>query len=99
MTAYLIVMAEVFDADGLRNGYGKAVLPLLKKFGGRYLVRGGKPEGLEGETDTRRTIIVEFPTMEALRAFWGSSEYAEVKKLRGGLAKLDVWAMPGTDIT
>lgn len=70
MPAYMIAMTKVFDAEGLAEGYGKAVLPLIKKFGGRYIVRGGRPELFEGELDPRRTIIVEFPTMEALRAFW-----------------------------
>ena len=98
MPAYMIAMTKMFDAQAMADGYGKAVLPLIRKFGGRYIVRGGKPELFEGSLDPRRTIIVEFPDMEALRAFWHSSEYAEVKKLRQGLAQLDVWSMPGTDV-
>ena len=48
---------------------------------------------LEGEHDGRRLIVFEFPSMEALRAFWQSPEYAEVKRLRAGAARIDAWAV------
>ena len=74
--------------------YRQAVMPLIEAFGGRH-VRGGTVELLEGRDDARRTALFEFPSMEAVRAFWNSPEYGPVKELRSGAAQLEVWAIPG----
>jgi uncharacterized protein (DUF1330 family) len=49
---------------------------------------------LEGAHDGRRFVVFEFPSMDAVRAFWGSSQYKDVKRLREGAARIDVWAVP-----
>ena len=49
---------------------------------GRYLVRGGKFETLEGEWDVGRLVVLEFPSMEQLLRFYNSPEYAPLIKLR-----------------
>jgi uncharacterized protein (DUF1330 family) len=51
-------------------------------------------EVLEGSHDGRRLIVFEFDSMDAIRSFWRSKEYAAVKPLRFGAAKIDVWAVP-----
>lgn len=96
MPAYLTVQIR-FTADrSAIAAYRDAVGPLSQRFGARYLVAGGaKVEALEGTHDGRSLVIFEFPTMERLHAFWNSPDYAEVKKLREGIAELDVWAVPG----
>lgn len=96
MPAYLIVQIR-FTADRSSfAAYRDAVGPLSQRFGGRYLVAGGAPvEALEGAHDGRSLVILEFPSMDRLHAFWDSPDYAEVKRLREGLAELDVWAVPG----
>jgi uncharacterized protein (DUF1330 family) len=50
---------------------------------------------LEGAANDRSMVIFEFPSMDALKAFWNSPEYVPVKKLRERAGKLDVWAVPG----
>ena len=50
---------------------------------------------LEGEHDTRPVVMFEFPSMEAIHAFWNSPDYVPIKKLRDGIATLNVWAFPG----
>jgi uncharacterized protein (DUF1330 family) len=70
-------------------------VPLIEKHGGKFIVRGGTVEALEGRHDGRRMVVFEFPSMEALKTFWDSPEYGPVKKLREGAAVLDVWAVQG----
>jgi uncharacterized protein (DUF1330 family) len=94
MPAYLIVQIKITRQQGWPE-YRDAVGPLTERFGGRYIVRGADVEVLEGSHDGRRVVVFEFPSMEAIRNFWNSAEYAEVKKLREGSGELDVWAVLG----
>ena len=94
MAAYLVVQINITRPEAW-PAYRAAVGPLVEQFGGRYLVRGAEVEVLEGSHDGRRLVIFEFPSTEAIRRFWQSPEYAEVKKLREGAAELDAWAVPG----
>lgn len=56
---------------------------MIERFGGRYLVRGGKMEVMEGAVDGERVVVVEFPTIEDARAFYTSPDYAPLIALRG----------------
>lgn len=96
MAAYLIVQIRFTAERSAFAAYRDAVGPLSKQFGGRYLIAGAATvEVLEGAHDGRSLVVFEFPSMQQLRAFWDSSEYADIKKLRDGIAELDVWAVPG----
>ena len=64
-------------------------------FGGKFAAKGAKVEVLEGEHDTRTVVMFEFPTMEAIHAFWNSPDYVPIKKMREGIATLNVWVFPG----
>ena len=91
MTAYMIVIAKVADRDAFIHGYGAAAGRLVAQFGGKYVLRGPRAELLEGEFgDGASVVISEWPDKDAARAFWHSPEYAEVKKLRLGLADVQV---------
>jgi uncharacterized protein (DUF1330 family) len=57
--------------------------------------RGGKVEVLEGQPDGRSMVVFEFPSTEAIHAFWNSPEYVPVKMLRQGAATVNVWAVAG----
>jgi uncharacterized protein (DUF1330 family) len=94
MAAYLMVQGTVSDPAQYQV-YAKAVVPLIAKHGGKFIMRGGNLEALEGRHDGRRLVVFEFPSMEALKAFWDSPEYVPVKKLRERAAVLDVWAVEG----
>jgi uncharacterized protein (DUF1330 family) len=93
-TAYLIVQIKITREEGWPE-YRQQVSALFAKHGGRYVVRGGPVEVLEGSYDGRRLIVFEFPSMDVIRSVWHSPEYAEVKKLRECSGTLDVWAVPG----
>ena len=100
MASYMIVQIRFTSDRALFAQYRDAVGPLAAEFGGRYLVAGGaKVEVLEGEHDGRSFVMFEFPSTQAVHAFWNSPRYAEVKKLRAGLADLDVWVIPGVPET
>ncbi len=93
MTAYMIVQTTIIDAAQFGK-YREAVMPLIASFGGKH-VRGGTAELLEGQQEGRGIALFEFPSLEAIHAFWNSSEYTTVKEIRRGAATLDVWAVPG----
>jgi len=100
MAAYMIVLAKIADRERFLSGYGQAAAALIQKHGGRYLLRGPGVQVLEGDWgDGAGAVISEWPDMAALRAFWDSAEYAEVKKLREDIADCRVWAVEAPKIT
>jgi uncharacterized protein (DUF1330 family) len=92
---YLLFRSEFPDPDAIKP-YGRAVVPLAAKFGGRFIALADRPEPVEGQPDTRRVVILEFPSLAAARAFWDSPEYAEVKTLREGLGTVEAVLFEGT---
>lgn len=78
---YVLVDIEVHDADAY-DRYKAMAQAAVEGFGGRYLVRGGAAEVLEGEWPARRVVVLEFPTVARAREWWGSEDYAPAKALR-----------------
>jgi uncharacterized protein (DUF1330 family) len=81
MPAYVVVQVDVKDPARYEN-YKVMVPPSLEKFGGKFVVRGGKTETVEGDWAPKRFVIVEFPSVERAKAWWNSPEYAAAKALR-----------------
>jgi uncharacterized protein (DUF1330 family) len=94
MSAYLVVDIVVTDASAYEE-YRKHVPPLIASHGGKYLVRGGATELLEGTTQPNRTVLLEFPSMERLKAFYSSAEYAPFKQMRIDAARSNIFAVEG----
>jgi uncharacterized protein (DUF1330 family) len=87
----MIVIAKIADRDAFINGYGTAAAKLVAQFGGKYVLRGPGAELLEGDFgDGASMVISEWPDKAAVHAFWNSPAYAEVKKLRDGIADVQV---------
>lgn len=80
MPAYLLAQIEVTD-PALFAEYSARVPDVVRAHGGRYVIRGGTAEPLEGEPP-QRVVLLEFPTGDAARAFWDSDAYAPLKALR-----------------
>lgn len=81
MAAYFIVEVEVTDPvayDRYRPLAGASVA----RHGGKFIVRGGKTESLEGGWDPKRIVVLEFPSMDAAKAFYHSPDYQEALKIR-----------------
>jgi uncharacterized protein (DUF1330 family) len=91
MPAYMIVTAKIKDREAFIQGYGAAAARLVTQFGGKYVLRGPGAELLEGDWgDGASMVISEWPDKDAAKAFWNSSEYAEARKLREGVADVQV---------
>jgi uncharacterized protein (DUF1330 family) len=95
MPSYFIVQGTIKD-EAQYQKYVQAVVPFIASFGGRLVARRAKVEVLEGEHDERPVVMFEFPNLDAIRAFWNSPDYVPIKKLREGVATLNVWAFAGS---
>lgn len=81
MPAYLIAEIEVTDPSAYEPY--KALTPAaIARYGGRFIVRGGKVETREGDWKPQRLVVVEFPSMDAARKFYDSPEYAPALAIR-----------------
>jgi uncharacterized protein (DUF1330 family) len=83
MTAYVISEVEPRDA-ALFERYRAMAPATIERYGGRYIVRGGEADVVEGGPPAKTIIIVEFPSMARAREWYGSPEYAACLKVRAG---------------
>ena len=81
MAAYVIGEIDVTD-PAVYDDYRKQVLATVEKYGGRFAVRGGKVEALEGGWAPKRIVVLEFPSLEQATKWYRSPEYAPLIKLR-----------------
>jgi uncharacterized protein (DUF1330 family) len=94
VTAYLIGDIEVLDPVAYEQ-YRQRVPALIEAHGGRYLVRGAHAEVLEGDWTPKRSVVLAFPDMQALRGFWDSAEYRPLRAIRERAAKSNLVAFEG----
>jgi uncharacterized protein (DUF1330 family) len=94
MPAYLIADVEVHDQNVYAE-YRRQVLPLIQQHGGRFIVRGGAFEVLEGEWQPQRLVIIEFPDTATLKGWYRSPEYAKLIELRQGASRGSIVAVEG----
>jgi uncharacterized protein (DUF1330 family) len=95
MPAYIIARVDVTDWDRYRE-YTRATPEVIARYGGKFLVRGGRTVTLEGEPENRRLVVIEFPSLEKAQEFYHSPEYSRVKGLRAGAAIGQFLAVDGT---
>jgi uncharacterized protein (DUF1330 family) len=82
MSAYVISeVDDVRDPAGFEI-YRSLAAKAITHYGGRYLIRGGAVDLIEGGPPPKTIIVVEFPTMQRLREWYASPEYAEALKVR-----------------
>jgi uncharacterized protein (DUF1330 family) len=94
MPAYIIARVEVTDWPKYRQ-YTLATPDVIARYGGKFIVRGGQMTTLEGEAETRRLVVIEFPSMAKAQEFFHSPEYSRVKELRAGAALGQFLAVDG----
>jgi uncharacterized protein (DUF1330 family) len=94
MAAYLVADVEVLDA-GAYEQYKQALPASLEPFGARYVVRGGAAEVLEGDWNPARLVIIEFPDMARLKAWYASPAYRPLIALRQRCARARLLAIEG----
>ncbi len=81
MAAYVLVDVEITDPIEF-DDYRKKVPDSLAPYGGRFIIRGGATEILEGDWAPKRVVVIEFPDRSAAKAWWSSAEYADAKAQR-----------------
>jgi uncharacterized protein (DUF1330 family) len=89
MSAYFVVEIETVDPQEMAE-YRALIPPVVEAFGGRFLVRGGAVETLEGDWVPPRLVVLEFPDLATARTFYNSELYEPLKRmrLRAGRSKL-----------
>jgi uncharacterized protein (DUF1330 family) len=81
MAAYLVVEVTDISDAGPVGQYGEQVPPVVERYGGRYIARGPATV-LEGNHQPMMIVLVEFPSVEQLQAFYNSDDYTPLKALR-----------------
>jgi uncharacterized protein (DUF1330 family) len=94
MAAYLYASIEIIDSAAY-DDYRKGVPAVIAAYDGRYLARGGATLRLEGDAPAARLVILEFPDMARLRAFYDSPEYRPLLAIRQRTARSTVTAIEG----
>jgi uncharacterized protein (DUF1330 family) len=94
VAAYVVYQGEVTDPERYEEYKTKAAASIVAA-GGRYLVRGGDVEVLEGEAPAGRTVVLEFPTMQAAIEWYRGDDYTEIRKLREGAARARMYVVDG----
>ena len=78
---YVIAQINVTDLEAYPD-YVAKVGPVVARFGGEFLVRGGRSESHEGAPPGKRNVLIRFPSFERARDWYHSKDYAEAKALR-----------------
>ncbi len=94
MSAYIIVDVKVTDLQTYQ-GYTKLVPATVEAYGGKFIVRGGKAETLEGDWQPNRVVVLEFASVEKAKAWWNSDEYREPKALRHSASEAQMIVVEG----
>ena len=94
MAAYVLAEIEITNPDGYKE-YTAAVPATIARYGGRFLVRGGAAEPLEGDWPKLRRVVIEFPSMEQAKKWFASPEYEKPLAMRRANSKGRLLLMEG----
>ena len=94
MAAYLLVDVQVEDPEKYEE-YKAQVPPSLEAYGGRFLVRGGQAETIEGDWTPGRFVMLEFPSVAQAKAWYDSEEYRDPRALRWSASSANMILVEG----
>jgi uncharacterized protein (DUF1330 family) len=94
MPAYVIVEIDVIDPVGYEE-YKQLASATVKKYSGKYIVRGGQTEVLEGNWKPKRIVVLEFESAERAKAWLNCEEYREPRKMRHRTARTNMILVEG----
>ena len=94
MAAYILGQIDVTDVEVFKR-YSEQVHSTVQQYGGRYLVRGGEVEKLEGKFSGCRLVVIEFESSEAAKSWYTSAEYVPLIKLRQSASDGDLLLVDG----
>ncbi|HCR30625.1 MAG TPA: DUF1330 domain-containing protein [Opitutae bacterium] len=92
--AYIVGRVTVKDWDAYGE-YVKRTPKIIDQFGGKFIARGADIEVLEGKAETRRMVIIEFPSLEKAKAFYRSDAYQNARQIRTNAAEAQFVAIEG----
>ncbi len=94
MSAYVINDMDVTNPELLEE-YKKLSPATVARYGGRFIVRGGRSEALEGKWNPKRLVILEFPSVSQAKAWVDSAEYAPARSLRQQASRSNIIVVEG----
>jgi uncharacterized protein (DUF1330 family) len=94
--AYVVVNVAIRDPERYKD-YIQAATPTVAAHGGRYLVRGGRAEKLEGDLAVSRIVVLEFPIYEKAKDWYESPQYREALAIRQSCATASLVLAEGMD--
>jgi len=94
MAGYIVLDVVVRDPVAYER-YKQLAGATVTAYGGRYLVRGGVAETLEGSWRPSRLVVLEFPSATQARAWWTSPEYEPAKAIRQSCADTEMLLVEG----
>jgi uncharacterized protein (DUF1330 family) len=94
MPAYIIVDVTIHNSENY-EGYKKLTPASIAAYDGKFIVRGGPTETLEGQWEPGRIVVLEFPTVERAKRWWASEEYAPAKAIRQANAETKMILVEG----
>jgi uncharacterized protein (DUF1330 family) len=94
VAAYVIAEVTITDPQGF-EAYRQMVPATVAKYGGKFVVRGGALEKLEGNWEPMRLVIIEFESAERAMQWWASEDYREAKELRQRTAQTNLIVIEG----
>jgi len=93
---YAIVRVSIADEERYAD-YRAGTVDSLKPFDGRFIVRGGATECVEGSWDVDRTVVIEFPSMDQARAWYHGDGYQQLAAIRREASTADFVLVEGVD--
>ena len=97
MPAYFIADVDVLDPQVFER-YRTAAAASVAQYGGKYVVRGGAPEVIEGDWRPHGLIALEFESADAIKRWYESPEYRAAKQLRERSAKMNAVLAQGVEL-
>ena len=94
MAVYIVGQINITDAEMFKI-YSEKVAPTVHQYGGRYLVRGGAVEKLEGNFSGARMVVIEFESTDAVKRWYTSEEYVPLIKIRQHASDADILMVDG----
>lgn len=94
MAAYVIVDVNIIDSE-LYESYKKLTPSTLAAYDGKFIVRGGQTEILEGSWQPGRVVVLEFPNIERAKEWWNSEIYSKAKVIRQKAAETNLIIVEG----
>lgn len=89
MKSLVIMRINVIDPVKLKS-YQSVAPQIIEDFGGKILARGGDVASLEGPEETRRVVVIEFPSQEIAQQFYSSTAYQDAVSLRADAAEFEI---------